>query len=150
MSEVKPSSGRVAPAADRAPDPPATPARAKIVPGAGIAPHLRVVPILITLMTVAIAGFLGWTLWTAYMAAPWTRDGRVRVYVVDIAPEVSGRIVQLPVVDNQFVHKGDLLMVIDPTDYAIAVRLAQAAVTQANATAQNKQIQAQRRLHLSD
>jgi Biotin-lipoyl like len=39
------------------------------------------------------------------MGAPWTRDGAVRAYVVTIAPEVDGRIVELPVADNQFVHK---------------------------------------------
>ena len=43
-----------------------------------------------------------------------------------LAPEVAGRIVTLPVADNQFVHKGDLLVQIDPTDYKIAVSLAEA------------------------
>ena len=63
------------------------------------------------------------------MGAPWTRDGTVRAYAITMAPEVAGRIVELPVVDNQFVHKGDLLMAIDPTDFRIAVSLAEAAVT---------------------
>ena len=71
------------------------------------------------------------------MVAPWTRDGTVRTYVVAMAPEVAGRIVELPVVDNQFVHKGDLLLVIDPTDYKIAAQLAEAAVRQAQANMQN-------------
>ena len=61
---------------------------------------------------------------------------RCAAYVVTMAPEVAGRIVELPVRDNQFVHKGDLLLVIDPTDYRIAVRLAEAAVQQAQANAQ--------------
>ena len=65
------------------------------------------------------------------MQTPWTRDGVVRTYVVTMAPEVAGRIVELPVVDNQFVHKDDLLLVIDPTDYKIAFKLADAAVTEA-------------------
>ena len=60
-------------------------------------------------------------MWDAYMGAPWTRDGTVRAYVVTMAPEIEGRIVELPVADNQLVHKGDLLMVIDPTNYRIAV-----------------------------
>jgi multidrug resistance efflux pump len=83
--------------------------------------RLRIVPILITLAIVALAVLLGWATWNAYMGAPWTRDGTVRANVVTMAPEVSGRIVELPVVDNQFVHKGDLLMVIDLTNYDIAV-----------------------------
>ena len=71
-------------------------------------PRLRLVPILITLAAIAVAVPLSWAMWNAYMAAPWTRDGTVRAYVVTMAPEVAGRIVELPVVDNQFVHKGDL------------------------------------------
>jgi len=47
--------------------------------------------------------------------------------VVTTAPEAAGRIVELPVVDNKYVHKGDLLMVIDPTNYTIAVSQATAA-----------------------
>src|SRR5262249_40979450 len=88
----------------------------------------RVVPFLITLAAVALAGLLGWAMWRVYMEAPWTRDSTVRAYVVTIAPEVSGRIVDLPVADNQFVHKGDPLMIVDPTNFRIAARLADAAV----------------------
>src|SRR5262249_48092280 len=80
---------------------------------------------------------LGWAMWDAYMEAPWTRDGTVRVYTVTMAPEVAGRIVELPVADNQFVAKGQVLMVIDPTDYQIAVQLTQAAVQQAKANVDN-------------
>jgi multidrug resistance efflux pump len=76
-------------------------------------------------------------MWEAYMGAPWTRDGTVRAYVVTMVPEVAGYIVELPVVDDQFVHKGDLLLEIDPTDYRIAVDLAEAAVQQAQANVQN-------------
>jgi multidrug efflux pump subunit AcrA (membrane-fusion protein) len=89
--------------------------------------RIRIVPILITLCAVALAAPLSWAMWDAYMGSPWTRDGTVRAYVVTMAPEVAGRIVELPVADNQLVHKSDLLMVIDPTDYAIAVDLAEAA-----------------------
>jgi multidrug resistance efflux pump len=88
--------------------------------------HMRVVPILITLGTVVVAALLAWATWQVYMAAPWTRDGTVRAYVVTMAPEVAGRIVKLPVADNQFVHKGDVLFEIDPADYRIALQSAQA------------------------
>jgi multidrug resistance efflux pump len=94
---------------------------------------------LITLATTVLAAAFSWAMWDAYMGAPWTRDSTVRTYVVTMAPEVAGRIVKLPVADNQFVHKGDLLLVIDPTDYRIALNLAGAAVQQAQATAQNAQ-----------
>jgi RND family efflux transporter MFP subunit len=114
------------------------------------ATRLHAVPVLVTLIVLVLAGVAGWALWQAYMAAPWTRDGTVRAYVVTITPQVSGLIVQLPVADNQFVHKGDLLMVVDPTDYAIAVDQAQASADQAHATAENAQREADRRARLTD
>ena len=52
--------------------------------------RIRLVPILITLGTVAVAALLTWAMWQAYMGAPWTRDGTVRAYVVTMAPEVAG------------------------------------------------------------
>src|SRR3984957_1184279 len=94
-------------------------------------------PFAVTLVAVGIAVVLGRAMWNAYMGAPWTRDGTVRAYVVAMAPEVAGRIVELPVVDNKYVHKGDLLMVIDPTNYTLAVSRATAAVEQAQASVQN-------------
>src|SRR6202162_654819 len=91
-----------------------------------IKPHIPVAPMLITLGTVAVAALLAWATWMAYMAAPWTRDGTVRAYVVTMAPQGAGRIVKLPVADNQFVHKGDVLFEIDSADYRIALQQAQA------------------------
>ena len=110
----------------------------------------RIIPILITLATFALAVPLGWATWDAYMGTPWTRDGTVRVHVVTMASEVAGRIVELPVVDNQFVHKGDLLMAIDPTNYRLAVSLAEAAAQQAQIVQQNLQLEAKRRLELNN
>ena len=110
----------------------------------------RIIPILVTLGTVAMAALFTYVMWQAYMAAPWTRDGTVRAYVVTMAPEVAGRIVELTVADNQFVRKGDLLMVIDPTNYAIAVRQAEAAVDQASAVAKNAQVESDRRQKQTD
>jgi len=129
-----------APAADRLRAPDLAPRRRS---------RIRILPIVITLIMVAIAVPLGWAMWKAYMAAPWTRDGTVRVYVVTMAPEVAGRIVELPVADNQFVHKGDLLMMIDPTNYRIAVSLGEAAVQQAQVNAQNAEREAKRRRELT-
>src|SRR6266404_4516943 len=101
--------------------------------------------IAITLTAVAFALLAASRLWAVYMGEPWTRDATVRAYVVTMAPEVAGRVVELPVRDNQFVHKGDLLMVIDPTDYRIAVALAEAQVAQTQATAENALAQSKRR-----
>jgi RND family efflux transporter MFP subunit len=109
----------------------------------------RTVSLLITLASVALSVVLGQAMWRAYVESPWTRDGTVRAYVVTMAPEISGRIVELPVTDNQFVHKGDLLMVIDPTDYKIAVSRSEAALQQARSDAENITREAWRRARLN-
>jgi multidrug resistance efflux pump len=97
----------------------------------------RILPVLLTLLAVGLAALFTWRLWDFYMGAPWTRDATVRAYVVTMAPEVAGRIVGLPVVDNQYVRKGDLLMEIDPTNYQIAVSQAEATVQQTEANVQS-------------
>jgi multidrug resistance efflux pump len=103
--------------------------------------RMEIRPFLITLATVALAGLLGWAMWGVYMEAPWTRNATVRAYVVTMAPEVAGRIVELRVVDNQYIRKGDLLLVIDPTNYRIAVSQSESAVQQAQANVQNIEAQ---------
>jgi multidrug efflux system membrane fusion protein len=55
---------------------------------------------------------------------PRTDDASVRANFIEIAPEVSGRLVQLPVKDNAFVKQGDLLFIIDPRDYEYALQQA--------------------------
>lgn len=107
--------------------------------------QLRVIGPTLTLAALAAALLLSRALWRSYMNEPWTRDATVRAYVVTMAPEVSGRIVSLDVKDDQFVHKGDLLMVIDPRNYWIAVTRNEALLRQASLAAQNSEREAQRR-----
>jgi multidrug resistance efflux pump len=90
------------------------------------------------------------TVWSVYVTAPWTRDGRVRVQVAAIAPQISGRIVEVRVVDDQFVHKGDILYVIEQFDFRVALATAKALVEQRAADVQVKRQQAERRLHLTN
>ena len=100
---------------------------------------IALVAILTTLLT-----------WHYYVTTPWTRNGSVRVQVANIAPQISGKIVELRIVDNQFVRKGEVLYVIDPVDYEIAARTAKATLDQRAADLEVKQLQSARRLHLSD
>jgi len=58
---------------------------------------------------------------------PRTDDAYVYADTIDVVPEVSGRIVELPVHDNQAVKQGDLLFRIDPRPY-------QDALTRGNAS----------------
>jgi len=57
---------------------------------------------------------------------PWTRDGQVRAIVVQVAPRISGPIIDLPIDNNQFVNAGDLLFSIDPRTFETAVAQARA------------------------
>jgi multidrug resistance efflux pump len=110
----------------------------------------RILPVLTTLAVTTLAALLGWAMWIVYMETPWTRDATVRTYVVTMAPEIAGRIVELPVIDNQFVHTGDLLVVIEKTDYKNALDLAEAGIALAQATALNARREADRRRALPD
>ena len=59
---------------------------------------------------------------------PRTDDAYLQADLVHMAPDVSGRIVELDVRDNQAVHKGDVLFRIDPDPYRMRVDQARAAV----------------------
>ena len=59
---------------------------------------------------------------------PETDDATIRANFVGIAPKVSGHIVDLPIRDNQQVTQGDLLFVIDPRPYEIALEKARATL----------------------
>ena len=57
----------------------------------------------LTLSAVAAATLLAFMMWKHYAQTPWTRDGRVRADVVQIAPDVSGPVISVAVRDNQWV-----------------------------------------------
>jgi multidrug efflux system membrane fusion protein len=59
---------------------------------------------------------------------PSTYDATIQAYIVNMAPEVSGRIVELNVLDNQQVKEGQVLFQIDPKPYQLSVDQARAAV----------------------
>ncbi|MHB9833632.1 HlyD family secretion protein [Paraburkholderia terrae] len=90
--------------------------------------------ILLTLIVVVIAAAVLWKLVDYYMFAPWTRDGHVRADVIQVAPDVSGLITEVKVVDNQQVKQGEVLFVIDQARYTLALRNAQATAQQRRAT----------------
>ena len=62
---------------------------------------------------------------------PYSSQATVQAYIVGIAPEVAGNVVEIGVIDNQVVEGGDLLFGIDPQAYEVAVREAEAAVDRA-------------------
>jgi multidrug resistance efflux pump len=72
----------------------------------------------------------GWTL-IADRLTPYTSDASVRTLVVRTVPEVSGKVIEVGVRDNQIVRTGDLLYRIDPTPFRIAVERAEAKLAAA-------------------
>ncbi len=67
----------------------------------------------VVVIAVGVVAFRYWD----YLFNPWTRNGQVMAQVIQITPRVTGTIVELPIIDNQFVKKGDLLFQIDPRTY---------------------------------
>ena len=105
----------------------------------------RIIRLSLTGLVVVAAIVAVFGLWEHYMVSPWTRDGQVRAQVANIAPQVAGQIVELDVHDDQFVHKGDLLYVIDKSDYKVAVAAAEADVSSKSADLEVKKNESARR-----
>src|SRR3954469_9060217 len=72
----------------------------------------------------------GWTL-IADRLTPYTSDASVRAFVVRVRPEVSGKVIEVAVCDNQIVRTGDLLYRIDPVPFRIAVERSEAKLAAA-------------------
>jgi len=82
-----------------------------------IRPLGRILSVSLILATVALA----WFIYRLYYANPRTDDAYVHANTASVAAHVSGQIVKLPIVDNQRVKKGDLLFVVDPRPYRLAL-----------------------------
>ncbi|MCQ8984229.1 HlyD family secretion protein [Escherichia albertii] len=102
-----------------------------------------------TILVATVAILAGWWLWNYYMQSPWTRDGKVRAEQVTITPQVSGRIVELNIKDNQLVKAGDILFTIDKTPFQIAELNARAQLAKAQSDLTKANNEANRRRHLS-
>lgn len=103
-----------------------------------------------TLVIVIAATLVAIWMWNHYERSPWTRDGRVRADVVRVTPDIGGLITSVAVHDNQPVHAGDLLFVIDRPRYELAVEQADAQVASARATLGQARREAKRDLALGD
>ncbi len=105
---------------------------------------------LVTLAVVLAALFIGWRLWIHYENDPWTRDGRIKADVVQVAPDVSGQVTKINVIDNQTVNVGDVLFEIDTARFELALRQAQAAEESARVTLAQAIREAKRNRELKD
>ncbi|OEF28658.1 HlyD family secretion protein [Vibrio rumoiensis] len=106
--------------------------------------------ILINLVILGGAIYLGYSKYEEYFNNPWTRDGQVRANVIKVAPRVSGPITQVSIKDNQFVHQGDLLFAIDPSTYQVALDQSKVSVEQAKNNAYGKKVEFERVQEMRD
>jgi multidrug resistance efflux pump len=89
--------------------------------------------VFVTAIVVVVALIALRYLWERYELDPWTRDGRVRADVVQVAPDVSGLVTEVFIHDNQTVQEGQPLFVIDQPRFQLALRQADAALASAQA-----------------
>ncbi|HEX3797123.1 MAG TPA: efflux RND transporter periplasmic adaptor subunit [Verrucomicrobiae bacterium] len=79
----------------------------------------------IILVLLLVGGIILWLILRQYVS---TDDAYIDTHVVQISPQVSARVQALYIDDNQLVHKGDLVIQLDPIDYQVALQQTQAQV----------------------
>ena len=110
----------------------------------------QIFPVMLTMAAVLIALVVLRHLWSYYMDAPWTRDAHVTADVIQVAPDVSGLVKEVRVLDNQAVKKGDVLFVIDQERFNIALEQAQAALGERRTAVEQLRREISRDRHLED
>ena len=90
-----------------------------------------------TQVTVALIPIIGLTVMILVLniVAPSSADVRVLKYVINVVPQVRGRVIEVPVEPNRLVKKGDVLFKIDPTPYELTVRSLEAQLANTKASA---------------
>jgi RND family efflux transporter MFP subunit len=75
----------------------------------------------VTVVVIPIVGLTTLVLSLNYFA-PSSSDVRVIKYVVQVVPQVRGRVIEVPAEGNQHMKKGEVLFKIDPTPYELDVK----------------------------
>lgn len=109
----------------------------------------KILLIVVNIAVIGLAVLLVYEKFEAYFANPWTRDGQVRAHVIQVSPRVSGSVVNIAVVDNQFVHKGDLLFEIDPSTFGVGVAQAEANLERQKTNSRGAKTEYDRLLEIS-
>ena len=113
-----------------------------------LVPHIG--RILLTLLMVALAIAAVVWIWRYYETDPWTRDGKVRVDVVEVSADVSGIVTDVLVRDNQPVKAGDPLFVIDRARFKTKLAQVDAGIENARASLANARRDSARYQSLGD
>ena len=85
------------------------------------------------LLTIVIVGG-GLFLWNS-LAWESTDDAQVNGHIMPLSARINGYVLEVPVIEGQLVHAGDVLVTIDPKDYKIALEQARATFEDAQASA---------------
>ena len=80
----------------------------------------------VTALVICIVLAAIYALWMRYQVEPLTRDGKVRADLVPVAADVSGLVTEVRIRDDEFVRKGQILLVIDRPRYQLALDQADA------------------------
>jgi membrane fusion protein, multidrug efflux system len=90
------------------------------------------------LVILVVRGLILWLFLRQYVL---TDDAFIDGHVTQVSPQISARVLRLHIQDNQFVHKDELLVELDPTDFQVA--LAQAKAQMASSQGRLEQARAQ-------
>jgi len=85
--------------------------------------------------------YFGYNKYQDYFANPWTRDGQVRAQVIQVASRVSGMVISISIVDNEFVKKGRLLFSLDTEPFEIIIAQTKANIKKEYANLRGKKIE---------
>lgn len=94
-----------------------------------MSPELRFRTWMFGLSAIAALSFVYYLIADIHM--PVSPEARLTYRVTQVAPDVSGRVVEVRVQNNQHVDRGDVLFLIDPDTYRTAARDAELQVEQA-------------------
>jgi membrane fusion protein (multidrug efflux system) len=86
----------------------------------------------VAILAVLAVGVFGY--WFAFMRGiVFTDDARIGGHLVDVAPEISGRLTAIAVHEGQFVRKGTVVFQLDPAIPSAALNQAEAVLVSARA-----------------
>ncbi|KTD70169.1 multidrug efflux system [Legionella steelei] len=77
---------------------------------------------------VAVLWFLYWLIWGRFER--YTDDAYVSGNMVQLMPQIPGTVIEIKTDDTQLVKEGQVIIKLDPTDYAVALQRAKADLAQ--------------------
>lgn len=108
-------------------------------------PYAKQIIMITLLLIITLISYMYWRHAQQYVS---TNDSYLNANIIQIAPRVTGQVTHLYVTNNQFVHKGDILIELDPTQFQIAAAKARSQLKIEQARWKNTQLTSKRTLEL--